>query len=119
MKIRSLITLSLGIILVGLGVFFVISGGAMKGLIPMFIGAALCGLGLSKSRVANLVFGHAVILVGCYLTAWGMYLLPYSEPKLAHIFGRPLFWGLFAIFGGICAVLHGFCNCILKRTEDK
>lgn len=36
---------------------------------------------------------------------------------LAHIFGFPLFWGLFSIFGGICTIYHGFCRCVCGGTH--
>ena len=119
MRFRSLITALLGLLLSIMGLFISIRGEPMFGIIPLAIGGALILLGWSRSRVANLIFGHLVLVVGCYLLCWGILLLPYSEPKLGHIFGRPLFWGLFSIFGGICAIFHGFCNCVLKRTEDK
>ena len=117
-KTRTIIRFSLGAVLSGFGLFIILSGGAMHGVIPLLIGLALIYLGLSRSRIGTLVFGHACILAGCYLITWGIYLLPYSEPKFEHIFFRPLFWGIFSIMGGICAIFHGFCNCVLKRTED-
>jgi len=69
-----------------------------------------------KGRI-NTILG---ILLGCFLITWGIYLLPYSQPTLAHIFFRPLFWGLFSVMGGICANYHGFCRCVRQsgRLED-
>ncbi|MCX8157815.1 MAG: hypothetical protein N3J91_15480 [Verrucomicrobiae bacterium] len=81
-------------------------------LIPSLIGAALLYLGYRPGRGATMLFGHACIITGCFLVTWGIYLLPHSEPRLLHIFGRPLFWGLISIFGGICANYHGFCRCV-------
>lgn len=119
MRIRSLITLILGLLLAALGALIIIRGEVMPGLIPLVIGLSLSFLGFSKSRAANLIFGHAVIVAGCYLVTWGIYLLPYSEPDLSHIFWYPLFWGLFSIMGGICALFHGFCKCVIRSAEEK
>ena len=58
------------------------------------------------------VFGHVCIIGGCYLVAWGMNLLPVSDPTFMGILSRPLFWGLFSIFGGICANMHSSCKCL-------
>lgn len=114
MKPHSLITLILGIILVVIGITTLVSTGSVGGAIPMLIGGALCYLGWHGGRIALIVFGHVCIVVGCFLITWGIYLLPYSQPTLSHILGRPLFWGLFSLMGGICANYHGFCQCIRK-----
>ena len=58
------------------------------------------------------IFGHFCIVLGCFLFTWGMYLLPVSEPTVIGILTKPLFWGLFSIFGGICANVHSYCKCI-------
>lgn len=63
------------------------------------------------------IFGHISIIGGCYLVAWGMNLLPVSNPTLLGILTRPLFWGLFLIFGGICANMHSSCKCIQSQQE--
>lgn len=117
MKPRSLITVILGVALVAFGVFLLAAGGARGALIPLLVGASLVYLGWTGSRLATLVFGHACLVVGCFMIAWGIYLLPSSKPTLAHIFGRPLFWGMISVFGGICANYHGFCRCIRKPKE--
>ncbi|NIO05013.1 MAG: hypothetical protein GTN74_10475 [Proteobacteria bacterium] len=59
-----------------------------------------------------MIFGHAFIILGCFLITWGMYLLPDSNPVVSHIFGRPLFWGIFSLMGGVCSNYHGFCQCV-------
>jgi hypothetical protein len=51
-----------------------------------------------------LVLGHVLIVGGCYLVTWGIYLLPISNPSPLGILSRPFFWGLISIFGGICAI---------------
>jgi uncharacterized membrane protein HdeD (DUF308 family) len=117
MKRPNWITLSLGIILLIAGIISLIKGGSFGfgGIIPLCVGLSLCYLGFSRSRVALLVFGHTCVALGCFLVVWGIYLLPYCQPKLTHIIGRPLFWGLFSMMGGICAIYHGFCHCMKKQ----
>lgn len=39
--------------------------------------------------------------------------------SLYYIFGMPLFWEFFAIFGGICALYHGFCKCVRQDFLSK
>jgi hypothetical protein len=119
MKLKNIISVILGIALIALG-FYLSTQKEFVFFMPSMIGISLVYLGYKRSRIALLVFGHACVIVGCFLVTWGIYLLPYSEPKLAHIFGRPLFWGLFSIFGGICAIYHGFCRCISRseKAED-
>lgn len=114
----SRINIGLGIILAGMGIFGFIKGAGIVGLVPLLIGASLIYLGFNRTKVATLVFGHVCILIGAYLITWGILLLPHSDPKMAHIFGRPLFWGIFCLMGGICAIFHGFCRCVTKQTDE-
>lgn len=113
----SRITAGLGIVLIALGILGIITSQSMASIIPLIIGAALVVLALKPGRVATLVFGHCCIVIGAYMITWGILLLPYSEPKMMHIFGRPLFWGIFSLMGGICAIFHGFCRCVSKQWE--
>lgn len=117
MKPHSLITLILGIILAVLGIITLVSSGNLSGIIPLVVGGSLCYLGWRGGRIALLVFGHTSIVLGCFLITLGIYLLPYSKPTLLHVFTRPLFWGLFSLFGGICANYHGFCQCIRGQKQ--
>ena len=117
MKPHSLINVILGIVLFVIGLFIVIRGGSIGGIIPMIIGPTLCYLGWRGGRAAQIVFGHVCIVAGFFLITWGIYLLPYSKPILAHIFARPLFWGMFAVMGGVCAIYHGFCRCYTERKR--
>lgn len=114
----SRINIALGIVLIGLGTFGFFKGGGLVGLVPFLIGASLVYLGFNRTKVATLVFGHVCVLIGAYLITWGILLLPHSDPKMAHIFGRPLFWGIFCLMGGICAIFHGFCRCVTKQTDE-
>ena len=114
----STINLLLGIVLIIFGGFLFFKNRGMAGVTPMLIGCSLLYLSYSKGRVATLVFGHIAILIGAYLITWGMLLLPYSEPRIEHVFFRPLFWGIFSLMGGICAIFHGFCRCVTKQVDQ-
>jgi len=114
----SRITAALGIALIALGILAIVSSMSAVGIVPLIIGTALVYLALNRGRVATLVFGHACIVVGAYLITWGILLLPHSEPRIAHIFGRPLFWGIFSLMGGVCAIFHGFCKCVMRQSEQ-
>ena len=111
------LTIVLGILLTGGGVFLLILGTGIAGAILIPMGFALLLIGFKPGRTSTIVFGHMSIIAGCILVTWGIYLLPYSQPRLADIFLRPLFWGLFAIFGGICANYHGFCSCVRRNRQ--
>ena len=113
------ITAVLGLLLVLIGILLLSKNKQLLCLVPCAVGVSLLYLSYKPGRVSLIVFGHVCVIAGCFLTTWGIYLLPYSEPKLAHIFGRPLFWGLFAIFGGICALYHGFCRCFSAGRSNK
>jgi hypothetical protein len=115
---KTMISKLLGIILILCGIFFFFNHIGIAGIIQVGIGASLLIIGFKPGRTGMIIFGHMCILIGCILLTWGIYLLPYSEPKLLHIFTRPLFWGLFSIFGGICAIYHGFCRCVRSHYDD-
>jgi hypothetical protein len=112
MKPEHPIAAVLGGMLVVVGVVVLAVSQHFAGLIPLTIGLSLAYLGYRPGRASLILFGHACVVTGCLLVTWGVYLLPHSEPTLSHILGRPFFWGLFSIFGGICAIQHGFCRCI-------
>jgi hypothetical protein len=114
----SRITGGLGVLLMALGIWAVASTSTIGGIAPLVIGASLVFLAVNRSRVATLVFGHACIVIGAYLITWGILLLPYSTPDIADIFGRPLFWGIFSLMGGVCAIFHGFCKCVTRQSEQ-
>jgi hypothetical protein len=114
----STISAFLGVILIGLGVLMLFMNFKVAVIIPILIGGALLYLAFGGGRVATLVFGHTCVVIGAYMITWGILLLPVSKPTVAHIFGRPLFWGIFSLMGGICAIFHGFCRCITKQVEQ-
>lgn len=116
MRKHSYITMVLGVLLVGLSVMFLFRSSVAS---PSgIIGLALIWIGWKRNRTALVILGHACIVVGAYLIAWGAYLLPQSSPTLTGILLRPLFWGIFCLFGGFCAIFHGFCHCMINfRTK--
>jgi hypothetical protein len=115
----SIITRILGIILILIGPFLGIrSGHPGIAVFPIIVGGVLVYLSTHRGRVATLIFGHSCIVVGAYLITWGILLLPHSEPTIAHVFGRPIFWGVFCLMGGICAIFHGFCRCVTKQVDQ-
>jgi hypothetical protein len=114
----SRITAALGIVLLAFGVTTMAFSYGVAGIVPSIIGLSLIYLAIKPGRVATLVFGHSCIVTGAYLITWGILLLPVSEPRMAHIFGRPLFWGIFSLMGGVCAIFHGFCRCVTKQVEQ-
>jgi len=115
MKPKSMVTFILGAVLMLMGLWVVVAYKSFGGIVPLLIGGSLVYLSWGRSRTATIAFGHAIIVVGCFLVTWGIYLLPFSQPTLAHVLGRPLFWGFISIFGGICANYHGFCACVRKK----
>ncbi|MGB3480308.1 MAG: hypothetical protein WBB67_14260 [bacterium] len=115
MKPQSWVGLVFGFVLGIIGVLGLIFFDRLAGLIPLMVGIGLVYLNWRGGRAGLVVFGHVCIVLGCFLVTWGLYLLPYSKPTILHIVARPLFWGLFSIFGGICANYHGFCNCVRKH----
>jgi hypothetical protein len=115
MKVNSVITLILGLVLAAFGIYLIIGKINAGGIIPLIVGGSLIYLGWRGGRTGVIIFGHACIIVGCMLITLGIYLLPYSQPTILHVFTRPLFWGLFSVFGGICANYHGFCSCIRRK----
>ncbi len=112
MKPRSGVTLILGIGITFMGIIALIITGHPVATIPLLFGAPLLWFGWWKGSPNSIVFGHAFIILGCFLITWGIYLLPDSNPVVSHIFGRPLFWGIFSLMGGVCSNYHGFCQCV-------
>lgn len=116
MKTKHIVNLALCLAVLALGIFFLLRSSLAGGIPPALIGLSLVYLSLKRNRAAQLVFGHFTVIIGCFYVTWGLYLLPYSEPDFSNIVGKPLFWGLFSIFGGICALYHGFCRCLKEKV---
>jgi hypothetical protein len=117
MKIRVGVVLGLGLVVLGIVVMLTVS--RPGGVVPAAIGLGLLFTSLQQGRVGMIVFGHICVATGCFLITWGIYLLPYSAPTIKDIFFRPLFWGMFSVMGGICAIYHGFCGCVRGRKGDR
>jgi len=114
---RSYITIGLGVALIIMCLLFMFRAAVIS---PSgIIGLALIYTGWKGDRKAMVILGHALIVVGAYLITWGLYLLPVSNPSLMGILGKPLFWGIFCLFGGICSIFHGFCACVRNFKVDK
>ncbi len=105
----------MGLFLIAFGVLLLLSGG-WGGAIPIIVGISLSLLKFGESRIANVLFGHFCIFLGCFLITWGIYLLPYPKPTIVDILTKPLFWGLFSLMGGVCANYHGFCRCVKSKS---
>ena len=115
---KSPVTAIIGVALFGYGVFSLVTEGIGAAIIPLVIGAGLAYVAFASGRMPLLIFGHVLVVLGCLLITAGVYLLPQSSPTLRDIFGRPLFWGLISVFGGVCTIYHGFCGCIRSRRKD-
>jgi hypothetical protein len=68
----------------------------ITGFILILIGSALLYMGFKPSRISIIVFGHLCVFTGCILATWGF----------------------FSIFGGICAIYHGFCRCVRYHGKE-
>jgi hypothetical protein len=119
MRLPGIVNFILGIILVVLGIFLLVNGHGLFGLIPLFIGGSLVFLGWRDDRVALFVFSHICIVTGCFLITWGIYLLPYSQPTLSHIFFRPLFWGLFSLMAASVPTIMGSASAFVGFQRKK
>lgn len=115
MNPRNVVTLILGIVLTLFGIIAIPGIGHPVAAIALFFGATPLWFGWWRGQPHSIVFGHAFIMVGCFLITWGIYLLPDSNPILAHIFGRPLFCGIFSLMGGVWFNYHGFCRCVRNQ----
>ncbi len=118
MRKHSYITMGLGIFLVIFGCFMFFNKNSVVSPSGL-IGLVLIYLGWKQSKRAMIIFGHSCIVMGAYLITWGLYLLPVSSPTFTGIIFRPLFWGIFCLFGGICALYHSFCTCVMNCRSGK
>ncbi len=94
------------LVTVGVGVFFIIWGWK---------------IGWTRYRALTVVIGHLAVTIGCLVTAYGAYLIPFQniEPTIATVLDLPLFWGLFTMWGGNCMITHGYCSCAIRMHEKK
>ena len=126
MKSGGIVGLILGIGLLAFGIYHLLIGVYLWAVIKILIGAGLIISKFVKNRYGTIIFGHMVVVAGCMLVTAGIYYVPMiarqvektGELKIVYIFSMPLFWGFFAIFGGICAIYHGFCKCVKKEWKS-
>jgi len=118
MNKHSYVTMILGILLVVFCCFMFVNGNHVVSPSGL-IGLALIYLGWKRNRTALVIFGHSLIVIGAYLITWGLYLLPVSSPTFTGIIFKPLFWGIFSLFGGFCANYHAFCACVINFKSNK
>ncbi len=118
MKKRSYVTMGLGILLV---IFCILMFANNNSVVSPsgLIGLALIYLGWKQNKTGMIILGHSCIVIGAYLITWGLYLLPVSTPTFTGIVLKPLFWGIFCLFGGICALYHSFCACVINCRKSK
>ncbi len=117
-RVKTPVTFGIGLALTVAGIWGVIVSANPSVLVPVVIGVCLVLTGWRGGRRLTVLLGHVIVACGCFLTTLGIYLLPYAKPDIAHIFGFPLFWGLFSILGGICTIYHGFCHCVCSRKQS-
>jgi len=74
-------------------------------------------IGWIEYKGLTTLLGHLVVTAGCLVSAWAVYQLPSmtQAPTLLETLDLPLFWGVFAIFGGYCMITHGYCTCAQKE----
>lgn len=126
MKIKTILNFIIGAGLLVYAGFHFFSGYYLWAVIKLIIGASLIILSFTNNRAGMIIFGHMAIVAGAILITAGIYYVPLISKqimagdggiKLGYIFGMPLFWGFISLFGGICAIYHGFCQCIRKHNK--
>lgn len=120
-KIISLI-IALGLLV--FAVYHFIIGYVFWAVLKLLISIGLLFTVFSRKRSGLVIFGHIAIVAGSILLTAGMYYIPYTteviknnqgQIPLGLIFGLPLFWGFISVLGGICAIYHGFCQCVRRE----
>jgi len=123
----KIISLLIGIGLLVWAIFHFLSGLYLWAVIKLLVGGSLISLAFIKNRYGMIIFGHMAIVAGAILITAGIYFAPFVSDSIRNnggniplrfIFGMPLFWGFFSIFGGICAIYHGFCKCVRKEWKN-
>ncbi len=90
---------------IGIGLFFIIFGWK---------------IGWTAHRKFTTLLGHITMVIGCLVTAYAIYQLPFinQPPTFIEILDMPLFWGIFTIFGGYCMITHGYCSCSIQMHNE-
>jgi len=76
--------------------------------------------GWVRNRNVTVIVGHVAIVIGCLVTAYAFYKIPFlsKAPTLLEVLDLPLFWGIFTLWGGNCMITHGYCACTIKMHES-
>jgi hypothetical protein len=118
--IKARITFYIGVVVVLLNTFqMIISFDAIRivgiavGLFFVFWGLSI---GWTQNRNLTVIVGHIALTIGCLVTAYAIYQIPFMEtaPSYLGVLDLPLFWGFFIIWGGNCMITHGYCSCAIK-----
>lgn len=121
MKARITFFIGLGVALLGL-VQFLTSWDPVR-LVTFGIGVFLMiwgGLvGWTRYSRLTLLLGHLTLTAGLFVTAWGLYQIPFQSgaPSPLEVLDLPLFWGLFSSAGGFCMITHGYSRCAVRCHE--
>jgi len=114
MKPKSMVTFILGAFLMLMVLWVLVAYKSFGGIVPLLIGWSLVNLSWSQSRIATLVFGHTIIVVGLFQVTQGIYLLSYSKPTLVQELWLSFLWSLISFLGGLWDNYPGFCVCVRK-----
>lgn len=58
-------------------------------------------IGWTQNRNLTIIVGHVAITIGCIVTAYAIYQIPFLKiaPSYIEVLDLPLFWGFFIIWG--------------------
>ncbi|MEM5947592.1 hypothetical protein WKV44_03445 [Spirochaetia bacterium 38H-sp] len=130
MKFRkkiSWVTLLIALGLLVYSIYHFVVGLVLWASVKLLIAVGLIISALWDDRRATVLMGHLIIVAGAFLFTAGIYLAPYiqkrvmetGEVSILDIITFPLFWGIFAMGGGVCAIYHGFCRCVRHEWKIK
>jgi hypothetical protein len=76
-------------------------------------------IGWTQNRNLTIIVGHIALTIGCLVTAYAVYQIPFLEkaPSYTEVLDLPLFWGFFIIWGGNCMITHGYCSCAVRMHD--
>ncbi len=76
-------------------------------------------VGWTQNRNLTVIVGHIALTIGCIVTAYAFYQIPFLEmaPTYTEVLDLPLFWGFFIIWGGNCMITHGYCSCAVRMHD--
>lgn len=121
---RAKTTFYIGLFVAILGLVQFASSLSPMRLITVFVGVFFVvwgwKIGWTRYPVVTTWLGHVAIVVGCLVSAYGAYQIPFlnAPPTVVDVLDLPLFWGLFTIFGGWCMITHGYCGCCIRRSGE-